>query len=199
MALISEARARVLVVFSVLVAVAAVVAASVVWSRAGDEEDAAPKLREAVVVDDLCAVVEPLVPGELELGDGQSTNDSGDGAERAACVVGSSGATVLEVRVTSHDMPEGDPYGVLDQLVGAACDAVEQQYAAGFTEDEVGCSGQDSGSTTRPVLATAIQVAPVPNLNAIVSVVLTDRRLPAQVAAYASAITYGVVASDLTR
>lgn len=198
MALIPEARARVLVVCSALVVVAAVVATVVAWSPADDEKDMAPKLREAIVVDDLCAVVEPLVPGELELGEGQSSNDSDDGPERATCVVGSSGATVLEVTVASHDLPEGDPDGVLDQLVDTACDAVEQQYAAGFTEDEAGCSGRDSGSTTRPVLATASQVAPVPSHNAIVTVVLTDRRLPAQVAAYAAAITYGVVASDLT-
>lgn len=204
---IPSGRTRLLVLLSPIVAVAvalAVVATVVVVRRVHqDEQRAAPGVRKAVVVDDLCAVVEPLVPQELGLGAGEPVARAGAGVERASCTFGSPGRTVLEVRVTSYDLSEHDPSGALDPLVVTACDAVAQQFPVGFAAspggEEQGCSAQDADDTSGPVLVTATQVGRVDSRNAVVAVTLTDRRLPAQVAAYVSAITYGVAARDLTR
>lgn len=191
------ARRNALVVGVVTAALVAVLAVAVCWlsARVGQDE-AAPEVRQATTVEELCAVVEPLIPAALELSGGELTTSSEDGAgvERTVCVFGGSGPTTLVVRVISYDLEEGDPDGVLDQLLLTTCDGVAQQLPIGHVADEVGCSGQDAESVTEPVLVTATRVGRIDARNAVVSVSLTDRRLPAQVAAYSSAITYGVVA-----
>jgi hypothetical protein len=198
-----EPRTRAVVAFSVLgavlVALAAVVIVAGVWVvRDERDEDAGPVMQEAVVVEDLCAVVKPAVPSRFGLDDGQPSNDSADGEESASCVFASSDETRLEVSVTSYDLLEGDPDGELDQMVGTTCDAVEQQYAPDFTEDEFGCGGQTSDKATGPEPATATRISTLPHRNAVVTVVLTDRDAPAAVGAYAAGITFGVVSGDLT-
>lgn len=185
-----------------LAALAATVAAAVLGGS-GEADAELPQVRKAVVVEDLCSLVQPLVPAELGLSPGRSTEDvNGDadgdaGIRRAACTFGSPGDVSLDVRVASYDLLEGDPAGTLDQLVATTCDAVERDFPVAFAADASGCSGLDAESTGVPVGVSASQVGRIRGSNAVVSVLLTDRRLPAQVAAYAAAITYGLVASDL--
>lgn len=190
------ARRTALVVGVVSAALVAVLVAAVCWlsARVGEDE-AVFEVRRATTVEDLCAVVEPLIPAALDLGAGELTTSSEKdaGVERSVCVFGGSGPTTLVVRVLSHDIEEGDPAGVLDQLLLTTCDGVAQRVPIGYVADDVGCSGQDAESVTEPVLVMATRVGRIDARNAVVSVTLTDRRLPAQVAAYSSAITYGVV------
>jgi hypothetical protein len=165
----------------------------------GDEGDPAPQVREAAVVDDLCATVDPLVPQDLPIGAGQSAQEAVPGGQQATCVVGGAGGNALEVRVTSYDLRDGDPDGTLDQLLAATCAVVAQQYDERYAdEDDGGCSGQDATSTTRPGETTATRVTSIPDLGAVVSVTMTQDALPAQVAAYTTALALGLVGSDPT-
>ena len=196
-------RVRLLLVLLVCGAVISTMAVAVVagvaaWGDAEGDED--PRVGRAVVIEDLCAVVEPRVPANLGLGTGTSRQEARGTGQRATCLLTSPGETELGVRVSSYALPEGDPHGMLDQLVGAACDTLEQQYGAGFSEMDHGCSGRDAESiepTGRPSATTATSISAIPHLAATVTVTLTDRRTPAQVATYATAITYGMVSSDL--
>lgn len=185
------------VVGAVTAALVVVLAAAVCWlsARVG-EDQAVSEVRRATIVEDLCSVVRPVIPAALDLGEGEfsASSDDGAGVERSSCSFGGSGPTSLVVRVLSYDIEEGDPAGVLDQLLLTTCEGVAQQLPVGHAVDDAGCSGQDAESASEPVLVTATRVGRIPTRNAVVSVTLTDRRLPAQVAAYSAAITYGVVA-----
>lgn len=165
----------------------------------GDDEGGRTPVREASVLGDVCAVVQPLLPEGLGLVADRpgASADRAAGVRRSGCTFGSQGEAALEVVVTSYDLPGDDPDPTLDQLVATACDGVERGFAEEYAADEQGCSGQDVAGANEPVLVTAARIARIDHHNAVVAVFLTDRRLPAQVAAYASAIAYDVVASDL--
>lgn len=183
-----------------LASLAAAVAALILGgSEDGDrDDDEAARVSRAVGVEDLCAVVQPLVPAELALGTGRSTTGPDPaGVRRSGCVFGSSGDASLEVRVTSYDLTEADRARTLDQLLATACDAAAQRFPVLHTADASGCSGRDAEATGEPVAVSASQVDRLDAANAVVTVVLRDRRLPEQVAAYAAAITYGLVAAGL--
>lgn len=196
-------RTRVLLICAAVVAVA-VIAAVLTVLVGGDDDDkdtadgagGSDTTTQATVVDDLCAAIEPNLPPELGLADGQSGNDSRDDTEIATCTMESPDGTKLDIRVTSYALPEGDPDGELDRFAATACDGVQDQYADGFTEAPAGCSGQDAPGATEPTLTSATTVTTLPTLDAVASIVLTDRALPATVGAYTSAIAYSVVAAS---
>lgn len=166
-----------------------------------DDDDAVGRapVRAASALGDVCAVVQPLLPQGLGLVADRpaSSADRAAGIRRSRCTFGSQGAAALEVVVTSYDLPGDDPGATLDQLVATACDGAGRTFPEEFAADEQGCSGQDVAGAAEPVVVTAARIARIDHHNAVVAVFLTDRRLPAQVAAYASAIAYDVVASDL--
>ncbi len=164
-----------------------------------DDADGRKPVRAASAVGDLCAVVQPLLPEGLGLVADRpgSSIDRAAGIRRSGCTFGSRGDAALDVVVTSYDLPGDDPGATLDQLVATACDGAGRTFAEEYAADEQGCSGQDAAGAVEPVTVTAARIARLDRYNAVVAVYLTDRRLPAQVAAYASAIAYDVVASDL--
>lgn len=164
-----------------------------------DDADGRTPVRAASDLGDLCAVVQPLLPEGLGLVADRpgSSVDRAAGIRRSGCTLGSRGEAALEVVVTSYDLPGDDPGATLDQLVATTCDGVGRTLPEEYAADEQGCSGQDAAGAAEPVTVTAARIARVGRINAVVAVYLTDRRLPAQVAAYASAIAYDVVASDL--
>lgn len=165
-----------------------VVAGAAAWQL--DKTEHVREVRGAVLVEDLCAVVEPVVPDELGLADGFSRTESREGSEVATCVLSSAGERVLEARLTSYDLLEGDPHGTLDQLLAAACDGLEAQYPdEAFQRDETGCTGRDPGSSDREVLTTVTEVRKAGGVDAIATVTLTHQATPAQVAFYATAIS----------
>ncbi len=173
----------------------AVVAGVSAWRD--DDDEPAPRIGRALEVDDLCAAVEPLVPRDLDLGEGSSSTDTVDGRQRATCTVGSPGRAWLEVRVTGYALPEGDPQQTLDQLLGTACDALELHFPVRFDRNDAGCHGQDTEATLRPRITTASRVSALPHLDALVSVALTQRDHPVRNAVYVSAISYGLLGTDL--
>lgn len=174
-------------------------ALAVLLDLGGDDDRARTPVRTASTIGDLCAVVQPLLPEGLGLVADRpgSSADRDAGIRRSGCTFGSQGAAALEVVVTSYDLPGDDPGATLDQLVATACDGAERAFPEEYAADEQGCSGQDAAGAAEPVVVTAARIARLDQHDAVVAVFLTDRRLPAQVAAYASAIAYDVVASDL--
>ncbi|MCD4533169.1 hypothetical protein LRP67_03630 [Nocardioides sp. cx-169] len=192
---LARRRTPVLVACAGVVAIAVAAALLTALVRGGQDNDDTAQDRPPTVITDLCAALEPALPPDLGLAGGRSSNDSRNDTEIATCLVAGTDGAELEVRVTGYELPDGDPDGELEQLVAIACDGVERQYAAGFTEDSASCSGQDSESTTEPLLTSATMITTLPTLNAVASVVLTDRALPAIVGAYTTAVAYAVVSA----
>ena len=149
-------------------------------SDADEEPVGAPP---ATLPEDLCAVLEPLVPPDLGLGDPVAAGGEQPGARTATCSMSGPGGRRLSVEVTSYALADADDPVELRVAHLAACnELLTRDGLADTRQEELDCDATlpdgsfvslDQLSANQAVLRLELAV---------------PDRLPAQVAAYGTAI-----------
>ena len=162
---------------------------ALVTASCSEEEPIAAGAAPADLPEDFCAVVVPVVPPDLGLGDPVSSVDDGDGdTTSSSCTLTGPGDARLEADVTSYALVDADDLREVALAKGAACDQLLGR--AGSTdeeEDEFAC---------RTVLAdgTVSTVDQVIQHRAVLRMELKlAEKLGEQAAAYSSAIRFGII------